>query len=148
MKKQYQIVPIGIVKKTEEATWIEIYEEYKEGLLNLEGFSHLVTLWWIHKRDNQKDRAILQVHPRVKGSQKDTPLSGVFTTRSPVRPNPIGLTIVKILSINKRKIFIDYTDAIDGSPIIDLKPYIPNSDCILNTSVPEHMEPIAEPRKE
>ena len=78
----------------------------------------------------------------------EAPLSGVFGIRSPVRPNPIGLTIVKLLRIEGRKLFIDRTDAFDNTPIIDIKPYIPNSDCIMNVRIPDHFAPLREKRME
>jgi tRNA-Thr(GGU) m(6)t(6)A37 methyltransferase TsaA len=148
MTKSFTVRPIGYVKKTEEVTWLELDAKFIDGLLQLDAFSHVIVLWWIEGRDTPEDRQRLQAHPCVKGRIKNTPLSGVFAIRSPFRPNPIGLTIVKIIKISENKIIIDYIDAFDETPILDLKPYIPNSDTIQNVKVAEFMEPLKEPRKE
>jgi tRNA-Thr(GGU) m(6)t(6)A37 methyltransferase TsaA len=148
VKDCYEIVPVGYFRKDEKNTWIEILDEYKSGMLLMEEFSHLITLWWITGRDNKDDRSILQVNPKVLDGNQETPLSGVFVTRSPVRPNPVGLTIVKIIKIKDNRIFIDRTDAFDKTPIIDIKPYIPRSDCILNVKLPDHFKSLLEKRDE
>jgi len=148
----FEIVPIGRIKKNEKETWLEIFKDYQEGLLRLEEFSHLITLWWISKRDTPEERKVLQVHPRVKLGEEQqnttTPLCGVFATRSPLRPNPIGLTIVKILGIENNRIIIDRHDAFDNTPLIDLKPYIPRSDCIMDVKLPAFFEILKEKRGE
>jgi len=144
--KNIEINPIGFIQKDDEKTWIEVKEEYKPALLNLDKFSHLITLWWIDQRDTEDNRKTLQVIPRVKTEEVETPLCGVFATRSPTRPNPIGLTIVRILEIIENKIFIDRTDAFPDTPIIDLKPYIPHSDCIENVTLPDFFGPLRKKR--
>ncbi len=123
MKEVFQIFPIGVVKKQNETVWIEIFNEYIDGLLGLEGFSHINVLYWFHEKDSRRNRAILQVHPR---GDKANPLTGVFATHAPVRPNLIGLTLCKILSIENHRINIEDIDALDGSPVIDVKCYIPD----------------------
>jgi tRNA-Thr(GGU) m(6)t(6)A37 methyltransferase TsaA len=120
--KQYLIAPVGIVHKADDALRIEIYEPYKAALLGLEGFSHITVLYWFHQNDTPEQRATLQVHPR---KNRDNPLTGVFATHSPVRPNLIAMTPCKILRMDGRNIFIDEIDARDGTPVIDIKPYIP-----------------------
>lgn len=147
-KKHFKIHPIGFVRKNEQETKIEVLDQYSPALLQLEKFSHLITIWWITGRDNEDDRNTLIVNPRVNGKEEKTPDTGVFACRAPLRPNPLGLTIVKILMVEDNFIYIDRTDAFDNTPIIDLKPYIPNSDCILNTKVPEFMASIGDPREE
>jgi len=135
---RFYIVPIGIIKKGKE-TIIEIYPEYKDALLRLSQFSHIIVLYWFHKNDELEKRKILQVHPR---RHKGAPLSGVFATCSPVRPNLIGLTICKIITINDNIIKIDNIDAFDNSPVIDIKPYIPRNHLlpISEIKVPEWMK--------
>lgn len=144
----FEIVPVGCVRKDEEETWIEILEKYEDAILNLDRFSHIITLWWISEKDNESDRSILQAKAMIENATREPPTSGVFATRAPVRPNPIGMTIVKLLKIEGNKIYIDQTDAFDNTPIIDIKPYIPNSDCILNTTLPDYFEPLTEKRIE
>jgi tRNA-Thr(GGU) m(6)t(6)A37 methyltransferase TsaA len=123
MKEAFYIYPIGIVRKNEKKIWIEIFDEYTDALLGLEGFSHINVLYWFHKKDTSENRAILQVYPR---GDKTNPLTGVFATHSPVRPNLIALTLCKILSIKDNRINIEDIDALDGSPVIDIKCYIPD----------------------
>lgn len=124
MSGPFQIFPVGAVGKKEEATWIEIFEPYCDALLGLEGFSHIQVLFWFHENDTADRRKTLRVHPR---GDKKNPLTGVFATHSPLRPNLIGLTICKIKSIRDRCIEIEDIDAFDGTPVIDVKCYIPDS---------------------
>ena len=124
MTESFQIFPVGAVGKKEEATWIEIFEPYCDALLGLEGFSHIQVLFWFHENDTADRRKTLRVHPRW---DKKNPLTGVFATHSPLRPNLIGFTLCKIKSIQDRRIEIEEIDAFDGTPVIDVKCYIPGS---------------------
>jgi tRNA-Thr(GGU) m(6)t(6)A37 methyltransferase TsaA len=124
MLESFQIFPVGVVSKKEEATWIEIFEPYSDALLGLEGFSHIFVFFWFHENDTADRRKTLRVHPR---KDKKNPLSGVFATHSPLRPNLIGITLCKIKSIRSNRIEIEGIDAFDGTPVIDVKCYIPNS---------------------
>lgn len=118
----YTIYPVGIVRLGEDGTRIEIFERFQDALLGLDGFSHINVLFWFHENDTLEKRSILQVTPRRNPAN---PLTGVFATHSPVRPNLIGLTRCRILSIEGTTIHIDEIDASDGSPVIDIKCYIP-----------------------
>lgn len=118
----FRVFPVGVVHKTDDTTRIEIYEPYAAALLGLEDFSHITVLYWFHENDIPKLRTTLQVHPR---KNEDIPLTGVFATHSPVRPNLIAVTPCEIIRIDGRSIFIDAIDARDASPVIDIKPYIP-----------------------
>ena len=124
MPETFQIFPVGVVRKKEEATWIEIFDAYSDALLGLEGFSHIQVFFWFHENDTADRRKTLRVHPR---KDKKNPLSGIFATHSPLRPNLIGLTLCKIKSIKGRHIEIEDIDAFDGTPVIDIKCYIPSS---------------------
>ena len=90
--------------------------------------------WWFSNNDTPQKRSILQVHPR---GNPDNPLTGVFATRSPFRPNLIALTLCKIVSINVNVIEIEKTDAFDGTPVLDIKPFIPGYDTAENARVAE-----------
>jgi tRNA-Thr(GGU) m(6)t(6)A37 methyltransferase TsaA len=94
-------------------------EEYVEALEGVEEFSHLFVLFWLHEMSDT-DRKIMKVHPR---GRSDMPLLGVFATRSPHRPNPIGLTRVKILKIEQNVVTVQGLDAYDGTPVLDVKPF-------------------------
>jgi tRNA-Thr(GGU) m(6)t(6)A37 methyltransferase TsaA len=123
MMESFRIIPVGIVRKTDTAVSIELYNEFTDALLGLDGFSHIVVLFWFDQNDTTEKRRVLQVHPR---KDPRNPLTGVFATHSPQRPNLIGLTVCKIISIHGGSIEIEEIDALDGSPVIDLKCYIPS----------------------
>ena len=124
MESSFSIHPIGVVRKSGDAVWIEVFEEYTDGLLGLEEFSHIFVFYWFHQNDTPEKRKTLQVHPR-KDSRN--PLTGVFATHSPLRPNLIALTRCKIVAITDHCIEIEDIDAHDGSPVIDIKCYISGS---------------------
>jgi tRNA-Thr(GGU) m(6)t(6)A37 methyltransferase TsaA len=134
MPESFQIFPVGVVTKKGEATRIEIFERYGDALLGLEGFSHIQVFFWFHENDTADRRKTLRVHPR---KDKKIPLTGVFGTHSPLRPNLIGITICKIKSIRNRRIEIENIDAFDGTPVIDIKCYIPGSTSESNVRVPD-----------
>ena len=118
MVDTYTIHPIGLIHKKDDTAFIEIFEKYREAMLGLEGFSHIQVLFWFHDNDTPELRRTLQVHPRKDPSN---PLTGVFATHSPMRPNLIGLTRCRIRGIAGNSIAIDAIDARDGSPVIDIK---------------------------
>jgi tRNA-Thr(GGU) m(6)t(6)A37 methyltransferase TsaA len=122
---QYTIYPMGVVHRKGDDNWIEIFTPYKDALLGLEGFSHIYVLYWFHENDTSEKRMTLQVYPRKDPAN---PLTGVFGTHSPTRPNPIGLTHCRILVIEKNLIRIEAIDALDGSPVIDIKCFIPDKE--------------------
>jgi tRNA-Thr(GGU) m(6)t(6)A37 methyltransferase TsaA len=123
MKDSFNIFPVGVIQKQDENVWIEIYEKYNEALMGLDKFSHITVCYWFHENDTPEKRNVMQVHPR---NNKENPLSGVFATHSPLRPNLIAISICKILSIEGNTIHIDKIDAFDGSPVIDIKCFIPS----------------------
>lgn len=126
---------IGVVEKTEEQeAKVRIFPEFCTGLKGLENFSHLIILYWIHLRDIEEDRQTLLVFPRRHAVNVET---GVFACRSPSRPNPIGLCVVELLKVEKCLLTVKNLDALEGSPIIDIKPYIPRADSIPNARVPK-----------
>jgi len=119
----YTVHPIGRVEnKKGQPPRIVLFERYADGLLGMDGWSHVNVFWWFHKNDVPQKRAILQVNPR---GNKKNPLTGVFATRSPVRPNLIALTVCKIVSVEKNVMTLEKIDAFDGTPVLDLKPLIP-----------------------
>lgn len=112
---------IGKIKEVNEGFIIQIHDEYKEALTGLEEFSHMLVLWAFHLIDHEPNEHLLMNSPYVKGP--DT--MGTFATRSPIRPNPIGLTTCSIIKINREDgiIHLPYIDALDGTPVLDIKPY-------------------------
>ena len=135
MRKQGKLIFIGTVESADETeARVRIYPEYCEGLKEINKFSHLIILYWIHLRDKKKDRSTLQVIPKRHAANVKV---GVFACRSPSRPNPIGLSIAKLVKINECNLTVNGLDAIEGSPIIDIKPYIPRADSIPDARVPK-----------
>ena len=133
MTEIYTVHPVGKVVKTPQETVLELFPGYRDALLGLDGFSHIIILYWFDRNDTPEKRATLRVHPRA---DKRNPLTGVFGTRAPVRPNPIGLTVCKIKRVESGRIIIDEIDAFDQTPILDIKPYIPAGDAVPEASVP------------
>jgi tRNA (adenine37-N6)-methyltransferase len=99
--------------------YLTLNEEYMDGLQDLEGFSHIYLLYSFHKTS----RTELQVTPFM-----DTQIRGVFSTRSPLRPNHIGLSIVQLKKVEGNKVYVDGIDVLDGTPLLDIKPYIAGFD--------------------
>ena len=114
--KALEGMPIQPSAATGIQGWVEINPEYAEGLQDLAGFSHIILLYHFHQAGN--------VSLRVKPFLDET-LRGVFSTRAPVRPNPIGLSIVKLLAVQGTRLEIQNVDILDGTPLLDIKPYIP-----------------------
>lgn len=98
---------------------IELREEFIEGLKDLSGFSHVILIYHFHKSQGYA----LSVKPFL-----DDNLRGVFATRAPRRPNPIGISIVELLKIEGNLLSIKNVDVIDGTPLLDIKPYVPEFD--------------------
>ena len=98
---------------------VEIFKEYVEGLKDLNGFSHIILLYHFHLT---KGYSLL-----VKPFMDDT-IRGVFATRAPRRPNPIGLSVVRLLRIEGNILYIKDVDIVDGTPLLDIKPYVPDFD--------------------
>jgi tRNA-Thr(GGU) m(6)t(6)A37 methyltransferase TsaA len=131
--KEYNIVPIGVVAGNSPSLRLEIRPEYAPALLGLSGFSHCQLIWWLHEFTDPHFRQTLQLKPPYAA-----PLSGVFATRSPIRPNPIGLSVVAIESVDVEAGIVEVSglDAFPGSPVLDLKPYFPGTDRVRHVTVP------------
>jgi len=134
MSDSYYLKPVGIIRKKDANVWIEIFDEYGDALLGLDGFSHIYVFYWFDQNDSLEKRKTLQVHPR---KDPTNPLTDVFATHSPRRPNLIALTLCKIDSIVGNIIHIEEIDAYDGSPVIDIKCYIPGAVPDAEVRVPE-----------
>ncbi len=132
--KKITLQPVGIIhspfKRTEDTPIqptaakgvkgsIEIYSKFVEGLKDLDGFSHLILLYYFHLIKNFK----LKVRPFL-----DNKLHGVFSTRAPARPNSIGFSIVELIEIKENILFIQDVDIVDSTPLLDIKPYVPQFD--------------------
>lgn len=108
---------------SEKVSTIVIHEPFRPGLRDLQQYSHLVVLCWF----DRADRTQLTATPPHTGIEH-----GVFATRSPNRPNPIGLCIVDLISCREGALSVRGLDAIEGTPVLDIKPYMPEIDCVVN----------------
>ncbi|RPJ18711.1 MAG: tRNA (N6-threonylcarbamoyladenosine(37)-N6)-methyltransferase TrmO [Desulfobacteraceae bacterium] len=98
---------------------VDLYPEFAEGLKDLDGFSHLILLYRFHESRGYR----LTVTPFL-----DSEPRGLFATRAPKRPNPIGLSIVKLIRIRECSLDVENVDILDGTPLLDIKPYVPEFD--------------------
>ena len=98
---------------------IEVFSDYGNGLLDLTGFSHIIILFHCHLIKGYQ----LKVKPYMDDIEH-----GLFATRAPARPNPIGLSVVELIKIEKERLFVKGIDVIDGTPLLDIKPYVPEFD--------------------
>jgi len=105
---------------------VELFPEYTEGLKDLEGFSYVILLYHFHLISE----TALTVQPFM-----DSISHGVFSTRSPARPNPIGLSVVRLKKVVDNRLYIENVDIIDGTPLIDIKPYVPHFDSKTATKI-------------
>jgi tRNA-Thr(GGU) m(6)t(6)A37 methyltransferase TsaA len=110
-----QQIPKGLDAKHDAEGSLEIREEFEPGLADIEGFSHLYVIWVF---DRVEGASLVATPP------SDNRPHGVFATRSPRRPNPIGLTVVELLSREGNRLRVRGIDMLDGTPILDLKPYL------------------------
>lgn len=96
--------------------YVELLKEFEEGLADLNGFSHLILLFHMHKSSGYELKTI---------PKRDTKLRGLFSTRSPHRPNPIGLSVVTLERIERNILYLNHLDMLDNTPLLDIKPYVP-----------------------
>ncbi len=119
MIKEGKLKFVGSVVEAGELSKVRVFPEFWAGLRRLSGFSHVIILYWFHLRDNEKERSVLKVTPK---RHPGAPQVGVFASRSPSRPNPIGLCITELVETNRSILTVKGLDALQNSPIIDIKP--------------------------
>ena len=115
--------------------YLSIKEKYRDALKEIEGFSHIIVIWWGSRSVSREQReTLVAIKPYTKGP--DT--IGIFATRSEIRPNPVLITMAGVLSVDLERgiITLPWIDAESNSPIIDLKPYHPCSDRVKNVNLP------------
>ena len=143
LRESINLVPIGRVindiEYPSDVKWetitseVVIAPQLVEALDGIDGFSHIVIIFYLHKVDEDR-HSLLKVHPENK---EELPLVGVFATRSPVRPNPIGITAVKLLERQENVLKVLGLDAYDGTPVLDVKPYLRRGDRIEEATMPD-----------
>lgn len=100
---------------------VEVFHEFTEGLKDIDGFSHLILIYHFHRV------AGVELLPKPF---LDSRQHGIFATRAPVRPNPIGMSVVRLAGVRGRELEISNLDVIDGTPVLDIKPYVPQFDAV------------------
>lgn len=143
------MTPIGIVQNEvqtkkddswgEDVSTIVLDEPYAMGLLGLDGFSHAIIFFYLNKATYERERH-LQRHPQ---NRDDMPLVGIFSQRGKDRPNQIGMTSVEILRVTEGTLVVRGLDAVDGTPVLDIKPYYPAYDR-KDATVPEWVDRLME----
>ncbi len=139
------MVPIGTIRNEfeghipegweEQLSDIMIDEEYLPALEGVDGFSHLIVLFWLHGIPRQGLE--LMTHPQ---GRPELPLVGIFATRTPYRPNPIGVQVVELVSRAGNVLTVRGIDAHNGSPVLDIKPYLQRGDCVTKTRIPDWLK--------
>jgi tRNA-Thr(GGU) m(6)t(6)A37 methyltransferase TsaA len=117
------------------AAEIEIEAEWAEALDGIDGFSHIWLIWWLDRHDEPPQQP--RVHPE---GRSEMPLVGLLATRSPRRPNPIAMTAVRLLAHDGTRLRVQGLDAFEGTPILDIKPYIRRGDDIPEAEMPAWLE--------
>jgi len=117
--KKLQRIPIQPTAAKGIKGTVEIFPEYIEGLKDIEDFSHIILIYYFHL----SKKAQLKVKPYMNNH-----LRGVFATRAPSRPNPIGLSVVRLVRVERKTLHIQDVDIVDETPLLDIKPYVPDFD--------------------
>lgn len=131
---------IGVAKNQEKkhfggwasvATDLLLNEKYRDALKGLEDYSHLIVIYWMH------DVKTCDIRHVPQGKVGEVPEVGIFACRCPQRPNPIGVSTVKLLNVKNNIVSVEGLDVINGTPILDIKPYTPQYDAPANARVPD-----------
>jgi tRNA-Thr(GGU) m(6)t(6)A37 methyltransferase TsaA len=133
---EMKVKPIGKISSVDGEIKLVLEKHYIPALSGLEDFSHLQILWWFSNCDNMSDRnQLVEMKPYKNSPEK----LGVFATRSPKRPNPIALDSVQITYLDQEngEIGLTWLEAFEGTPVLDIKPYIPSIDRVMQLEVPE-----------
>jgi tRNA-Thr(GGU) m(6)t(6)A37 methyltransferase TsaA len=131
---EYDLVAIGRVERLRDRIRLKIDERYRAALEGLDGFSHAIVLWWFDKFDTEESRSTVTMTPPF-----EAPELGVFALKAPMRPNPVGMSVVRLLDVDAESgtISVPRIDAFDETPILDIKPYMPAFDRVDGAEVPE-----------
>lgn len=134
----YTLRPIGTIQRAGSHVDLVLEEAYRPGLASLGGFSHVIVLWWVHGFDNDEFRSRLQCQPPYAEGH----LTGVFACRAEYRPNPVALTPCRILNVDEKRgiVRVQNIDAVDGSPLLDLKAYFPVLDRVRDARLPDYLK--------
>ena len=134
----YRVYPIGYIRRTGDDITLEISEPFRSALKQLDKFSHVIAFWWADRHDNPDSRGIMQTEPPYSAGR----VTGVFACRAEYRPNPIGMTVCKLMALDEEQgqVRVADIDAYDGTPVIDLKAYFPVCDRVKEAHIPDWLE--------
>jgi tRNA-Thr(GGU) m(6)t(6)A37 methyltransferase TsaA len=134
----YNVYPVGRVRRGDGHVDLVIDEPFRPALKQLDKFSHVIVVWWVDKIDQREARKRLTCEPPYARGR----VTGVFACRAEYRPNPIALTPCRIITVDEGKgvVRVNDVDALDGSPIIDLKAYFPVLDRVRDAHIPDYLE--------
>ncbi len=124
--EKLKLVPVGYVKTSDSETVIELLPDFTEAAEGLQEGDWIKLILWFHRSDTPGRRKVVKVHPH---GDPESPIRGVFATRSPHRPNPVALYTVRIHDIEGSRLYVDRIDAIAGTPVIDIKIFAKRYDC-------------------
>jgi tRNA-Thr(GGU) m(6)t(6)A37 methyltransferase TsaA len=124
--------PIQPVCAQGSAGVVEVFPEFEEGLDDIEGFSHLHLIYWLHRAGEATNALSGKRSLKVVPFLDDVP-HGIFATRSPIRPNPLGLSVVRLVERRGRELVVEDVDVLDGTPLLDIKPYVEGFDLRVGT---------------
>lgn len=153
---EYTVRPIGRVEngiaELDGVVWedvdsrVIVAPEFAEGLDGIEGFSHVIIIGYLHRQEHaQRHERRLRVHPQ---GREEWPLVGVFATRSPRRPNPIAITVVRLLRREGNVLHVRGLDMADGTPVLDIKPYLTRGDRVEDATVAEWLHRLWEAQEQ
>jgi tRNA (adenine37-N6)-methyltransferase len=132
-----ELNPVGRVEHRDGKIFVVVLPAYTAALEGIEGFSQIWVIYWFHGNDNPEKRGTLEVHPRRNPAN---PLTGVFATRSPARPNLLGMQACRLVKREGTRLEVEGLDAWDGSPVLDIKPYLPQLDSHPQAAIPKWAE--------
>ncbi|XHH07635.1 MAG: tRNA (N6-threonylcarbamoyladenosine(37)-N6)-methyltransferase TrmO [Candidatus Bathyarchaeia archaeon] len=144
LQKEIDVIKTDIKSSCNQTSEIVINKDITDILDGVEAYSHLVVLYWAHKVP-EGSRRLTKVHPM---GRKDTPLSGIFSTCSPARPNPVLTSVVRLCARKENVLQVKGLDAIDGSPVIDIKPYVKDFYPQKDVLVPNWMHKLCQEMKQ
>lgn len=131
----FALTSIGVITEHDETLAAVLKPDYRAGLLGVDGFSHVQVLWLADRAAEASEQSlVLEGTPYVGGPDR----AGVFSTRSPVRPNPIGLSVCAVTFVDEAEglLGLGWIDALVGTPVLDIKPYFPASDRVASVTTP------------
>ncbi len=144
LQKDIDAIRKDLSKSRDQISEIVINKDIVDILDGIEAYSHLVVLYWAHKVP-EASRSLTKVHPM---GRNDTPLSGIFSTCSPARPNPVLMSVVRLCARKENVLHVKGLDAVDGSPVIDIKPYVKDFYPQKDVLIPDWMQKLCQEMKQ